>query len=40
MNMSADRAYTPNAPTVGASAGNNHTGHFTEVHYDGFNQKR
>jgi len=33
MNMLADRELTPKAPTVGASAGINHTGHFTEVRY-------
>ena len=33
MNMPTDRELTPKAPTVGASAGINHTGHFTEVHH-------
>ncbi len=34
INMSADRAVLPKAPTVGASADINHTGHFTEVQYE------
>ena len=36
-NVPADREHVPKTSTVGAAAGMNYTGHFTEVLHERFN---